>query len=347
MTTYDSGLLSLATADFNRDHNITYSDMAGLFNLAATESPTLTDSQLLTLNALIANPAATGMAQSTITAAQKVMVGISADTPSSTLLAFVNQYFPPLNSLAGLPATPYPYTTFTGMLYANSTPSNMDVAQGNLADCFLLSSLAATALHAPAMIESMIVPNTDGTWTVRFYNPTGQTFAPQTFIVNNMLPTIGGGNTAYAHVLKGVLWPAFIEKAYAQYSSVQEYNTAGQLITISDTYLNLNGNFGCSCFQALKQITGNSAIRIYTPDTANFSVIMAGIAAGSIVTFETSPIPAQGIVPNHAYYLVSYNQATGLYTLGNPYGPNNGWVTLTWSQIEASFFMVTVCPLTN
>ena len=49
-------------------------------------------------------------------------------------------------------------------------PSHNNEDQGELGDCYLISSLGTIADSSPAAIQNMFIDNGDGTWTVRFYD---------------------------------------------------------------------------------------------------------------------------------------------------------------------------------
>ena len=48
------------------------------------------------------------------------------------------------------------------------TPSHNDEYQGELGDCYFISSLGMIADNNPQAIENMFINNGDGTYTVRF-----------------------------------------------------------------------------------------------------------------------------------------------------------------------------------
>src|SRR5262249_53825994 len=85
-------------------------------------------------------------------------------------------------------------------LFAPGGRRYQDVAQGALADCWLMASLAEVAARNPYMIQSMFIDNGDGTWTVRFYD----NGSPDYVTVDNYLPS---GGYLYDHP-QGSLWAA-------------------------------------------------------------------------------------------------------------------------------------------
>ena len=79
-----------------------------------------------------------------------------------------------------------------------------DVTQGQLADCYLLSSLAAVAQARPDLIRNIIKQNSDGSYTVTFSIPIGGAIGSPRFVykhserVTSDFPANGAGGPAYA-----------------------------------------------------------------------------------------------------------------------------------------------------
>lgn len=122
-------------------------------------------------------------------------------------------------------------------------PKGSDTAQGALGDCYFIASMAAVANASPNSIKDAIKYNkaTD-TYTVRFFEESyGGTSKPVYITVDAFLPTVAGNRAdpAYAGEPGGKLWPAIMEKAYAQWKG--GYDAIG------------NGGYGA---QAMAEITG-------------------------------------------------------------------------------------------
>ena len=223
----------------------------------------------------------------------------------------------------------------TGTLFPHA-PVYSDVHQGNLGDCYLLSSLAETAQVDPSAITSMFINNGDGTYTVRFYH-NGQA---DYVTVNTALPVDSRGNYVFDNMgtsfhTSTVLWVALAEKAYAELNE-QGWVQTDPTEAGRNSYSALDGG---NMFQALTEITGmNGAYSLVSGNA-----FVQAYNAGSLITFGTVDQPVDpGVIGGHAYAVVSYNKATQQVTLFNPWGMNNGaapgLITLTFAQMQRDFF---------
>ena len=124
----------------------------------------------------------------------------------------------------------YTYEEYVGELFLArngvTAPSVADVDQGSLGDCYLIAAMGAVAASNPDVIRDMISYDAGaGLFTVTFQEmQRNGTFKPHTETVDSFLPTRRGTKrTAYAQSDQAfdpknqALWPAIIEKAYAQW----------------------------------------------------------------------------------------------------------------------------------
>lgn len=212
-------------------------------------------------------------------------------------------------------ATPYgqPET-----LYANGVGMG-DVNQGNIGDCFLLSSLMEVIRKKPQFISNMIHDNGNGTQTVRLYESSNgslaqwntTSFKPVYETVNDRTLSPGGVNAVPSQdTVNGVkeIWPQVIEQAYAQLN--------GGFMSIA------NGGNPQIAIETLTGRPGSVANGAF-----NFSMLQRIINAGCTMTFDTLPFGnlTNGLVSNHSYAYLSCNVAGpgGSQTtinLGNPWG---------------------------
>jgi hypothetical protein len=212
-------------------------------------------------------------------------------------------------------------------LYAPGGPSPLDVRQGGVGDCWLISSLAEVAARDPQDITSMITQLSPTTYSVRLYNPAG---VAQSFVVDNTLPTpVTGGAPIYDQPI-GALWPALVEKAYVEAASMGwVVNSITQAAKpCSDTYLDVNGG---DPGWALNAVTGLAYNEVTTASDPNWSA--ADIATtlstpGSLVVMGTMFGMGEdnGYVLDHAYAALGWTPGNygGKFTLMNPWNVSQG-----------------------
>ena len=215
------------------------------------------------------------------------------------------------------------YASFTSAgfsLFGPSGPTYSDVYQGNLGDCTVMAAMAEVAARNPAEISSMFINNGDGTYTVRFFNPKG---SPIYVTVNSLLP-VSGAFTIFAHPegLK-ILWPALLEKAYAQLN--EEGWLSGTLQPGVNSYTALDSGDAATSAAALSAISGSSSgCYNWNPSLFNESQgISMNWNAGDLIVLGTGDPEAYPLVPDHAYALIGINP-DGSFEFFNPWGLQGG-----------------------
>lgn len=132
------------------------------------------------------------------------------------------------------------YAAASGDLFpSDGVNAESDVVQGDDGDCWFLAALGTLVLHDPGFPARHITQNSNGTYTVTFY----QDGKPVDITVDGLLPTRSDGGTAYAQPADNSLWVAIYEKAYAQFKG---------------GYGSIDGGYGDT---GLKDLTGTSAWR--------------------------------------------------------------------------------------
>jgi hypothetical protein len=235
------------------------------------------------------------------------------------------------------PAAATAYSPAGGTLFGPNGPSYLDVQQGNEADCWLLASSAEVAARVPADIRNMFTY--DGTavengsqvavYSVRLYTSSG---VAEYVTVDTELPSGGGyydhpvgGTGAVNGSASPVLWPALLEKAYAEadgvgmettrVSGVNSYDALGNL---PDAY----GNTGGVAMWALHAITGQPT----SWENINLTDVVSAWNAGKLVVLCTQNPPNSFVQPHHYYALVGCIPSYSLFQVFNPYGTDaNNW----------------------
>ena len=190
-----------------------------------------------------------------------------------------------------------------------------DIHQGQIGDCFLLSSIGELALYDPAAISHMIAATGASTEAVTLYaTPQGgipgfsaTAFKPIVESVTNSFPADSVDNGATQDVTGNdkEIWPQVLEKAYAQanggYAGIQ--------------------NGGNPCI-ALQELTGHTATW-QSPSSATVASLMKDVQAGDLIVMDTGAgNAAYNLVGSHAYMFEGLQTAGGVTSvkLGNPWG---------------------------
>jgi hypothetical protein len=258
---------------------------------------------------------------------------LAAGCQSSRLSDLVAKWFLGADH-PGLPAGTT-YRATAGSLF-NGNPSNLNEIQGDLGDCYFISSLGSIADASPAAIQNMFIYNGDNTWTVRFYyNGTADYVT-----VDNMLPVNSAGQLVYADYgcsaasKSNTLWIPLAEKAYAQWNQTGKEGRDGQ-----NLYSSIAGGWMADVDA---QVLGHSATSYNLITGSDQAALVSAMNNKLAVTIGTdssnlsSDLLAYGLYGGHAYAIIGYNAAAGTFTLYNPWGCDQPNGALTWSQLQST-----------
>jgi Calpain family cysteine protease len=191
-----------------------------------------------------------------------------------------------------------------------------DINQGQMGDCFLLSSIGEIALLQPSFISNMIHVSGNGTETVTLYEASDgmlpawntSSFKPVSETVTNVFPTNSVNSGASQDVVGGEkeIWPQVLEKAVATLD--------GGYSAIAD---------GGSPLVAMEELTGR-AVSYATPTNLTLASLLSDVKANDLIVMDTKStgtLPS-GLVDNHAYMFegVTGSGASTTVHLGNPWG---------------------------
>jgi hypothetical protein len=221
------------------------------------------------------------------------------------------------------PQSSYTYQYFNQPLFANGIKPD-DVKQGQVGDCYFLSTLAAIANEQPNYLEDMFIDNGDNTFTVRFFNKGVADYVT----VDRYLPKAWWG-AAYANASQE-MWVALAEKAYAQLAESGWSRSA----TSTNSYTSISGGW---MSWVIPQVTGMSVGGKYVSTSSLTKDRLIELSNSNkllTVGFVYGTVEADGIVNGHAYTITSYDAATNKFFLRNPWGHTHA--SVTWEQLIAN-----------
>jgi fibronectin type 3 domain-containing protein len=209
-------------------------------------------------------------------------------------------------------------------------PLATDVNQGEVGDCYFLSTLAAFAGLQPKALQQMAVDMGDGTSVVEFVSNGTPVFVR----ISDSFPTGPFNGYLYAHPgSDGDIWVPVFEKAFAYFR------------TGANTYNSINAGWMGEVYSDLGVSSANFTPSAYS-DSNLYNILSNALASDDPVTLATSG-SAPNLVSDHAYTLVSvYKDSNGVthYVVRNPWGVqgdslenSGGYATLTYAQLCANF----------
>ena len=267
---------------------------------------------------------------------------LEADSTGAQLQLLVNKWFlgldhpNPHNAGAHGALT---YKSASGDLF-NGLPTYVQMDQGEDGDCYYLSAMTSITAKDPSKIVDMFIDNGDNTWTVQFF----QNNKPYFVTVDRMLPVDSQDVFVFANDEDrydnphNVLWPAFAEKAFAQYAEFGFLDTGGPK---TNSYGAINEGYPNMALQAILGRKVSSMIEI-EPKSSK-AMLRAFDKSQPVVLVTVENPPASHIVSDHVYAMVGYNPTTQIFELFNPWGihHNNtgkpGYNYLTFEEITHNF----------
>ncbi len=224
----------------------------------------------------------------------------------------------PTATTSAPPSTPTASATALYLLEPGDTSaiSINDIHQGQIGDCFLLSSIGEIALWHPSAIMNMISANADGTETVTLHlTANGQlptygttSFETTTVTVNNTFPSNAVNNGATQDVVNGVkeIWVQVLEKAVATLGGGYNYIANGGNPMI-----------------AMEELTGQSTSYM-SPSSLTLQILQTDNTAGDLIVMDTASSGSlpYGLYNDHAYMFQSVTVVNGtpMVQLANPWG---------------------------
>lgn len=261
---------------------------------------------------------------------------------------FLGTVAPPAEFTSDDTTTPLEYAAVQGSLIgsAGETPTNARIShidQGQFGNCAFLAALGAAfgqvssgdaESKSSSIIEDMIIPNGDGTYTVRFYSTSGNA---EYVTVDSRVVTQDGARLFGAKADKeyqvsnptnSAIWGPIVERAYAQWRGDR----------LNENGYNAIGN-GDNVTDPLMRVTGRNADYIRT-DSITFEQIQNALNSGEFVTAGTRPNASKDsnnlIVAGHAYSLTNaYTNESGQQRIivRNPWGVDGSYDSSTRQRV--------------
>jgi hypothetical protein len=215
-------------------------------------------------------------------------------------------------------------------LFASSGPSQFDVYQGALGDCWLLATLGSSAQTDQNSIRQTVVDLGDETYAVEL--------GGKYFRVDDDLPMRTSTSTTPCEAgfgREGCIWTPIVEKAYAFYRPNHGGFSTG-------SYSVLNGGFPKEAFEAIG--CSGFVSKSFTGGVGALNHIASELHLGKAVTVVIKTPSTSSLVGNHVYMVESVNYAmighrriAVSVVLRNPWGHDNkDFVNNTWASYDGN-----------
>ncbi|MDB5291269.1 MAG: Alkaline phosphatase [Phycisphaerales bacterium] len=250
-------------------------------------------------------------------------------TPPSNPVPLPGPLLPPVSPDPAVSNSSLHYQDFSSdPLFSAAGPSENDIYQGQVGDCWFLATLSAIAKTDPALIRNDVTAVGDGTFEVNLKH----SGVAATVRVDGLLPVTSWGTLAYAGLgAENSIWVAIVEKAYAT------------IRTSADSYDSMNSGWMDEAFYAFAKPSMTTS-RVYDGQ-ALLSAIQTDLTLNKAVVIGIGT-PADGapLIGSHAYtidHVITDSSGTAIgLVLRNPWGVdgagsdgvNDGYVTVTGQQ---------------
>ena len=208
------------------------------------------------------------------------------------------------------------YEWVRGELFVDGV-SKDDVVQGMIGNCYMVAGFAAVAQQQPDAIKNAITENRDGTFTVRFFEPSWGTGPAREVkvTIDGQLPTQYGGMRYGKGTDRTELWVPLLEKAYAQWKG--GYEAIGNGGSAGNVMAALTGRR--AGYDSLSPSRNEQEIFTKIKDTLAAG---KGVAAGTHGEDQEAMYTGTGIYAHHAYSITGTSEENGTryVHLRNPWG---------------------------
>ncbi len=254
------------------------------------------------------------------------------------------------------------YTTAGGKLFDSGAAGEPavhpnDISQGQLGDCFLVTSLAVAASQNPGLIQNAVKDNGDGTYTVTFYEKRGgflgigDSYQPVQIKVTPDFPVrevydketgkwVADGNAPHIGTGDNELWPRLIEKAYGQWKGDGNVTKGYDILN--------DGGQSQNVMEALAGTDSKSTTNMKKYSLAELGEMHKNGTAITLSSLDSTDGSKKGsynagsgqLHTNHAYWVESVDVANNKVVVRNPWGYNSSSthrIELTYDEFTKNF----------
>jgi hypothetical protein len=212
-------------------------------------------------------------------------------------------------------------------LYGRDIPHMDTIKQGRTGDCYFLATVGGLAFQAPQRLKSLIVENSDGSYSVTFPRHKTISVPPPTDCEIACYSDAGGDG----------LWLHVLEKAYALFK-----NKKGERTEALDMVIH-----GGSGGRMIMFLTGNVCTRYpnaVTDGATARRLLSQALAAKKVVNTGTT---------GHCLTVLSYDTVADNITIWNPWGTSvfykaagmkmkNGVFTMSFADFQKAFLSLLI-----
>ncbi len=221
-----------------------------------------------------------------------------------------------------------------------------DVTQGEVGDCYFLSSVASIASSDPAALGKLIKPAGDGQYDVQFFEKTRSGAKPVTVRVDGEIPLSKDGLVYAGSRDEKELWVSLVEKAFAKWQGGYEVINQGGYP--EDALYALTGRTS-DYVGDLQTAKPAKVWNLLTEATKDHRPMAAGTWSQDDFKLNYEKV---GLVDGHAYSVLGASEQDGkqMVTLRNPWGEqefgndgkNDGTFTMSFDDFRKYFGDLTV-----
>ncbi|WP_026123177.1 C2 family cysteine protease [Nocardiopsis chromatogenes] len=213
------------------------------------------------------------------------------------------------------------------------------IRQGDLGDCWVMATMGAMAVQNPGAIEDMIEENVNGTYTVTFPGH------PDPITVTPDLPVDARGDPGFASSNEDppVIWPAILEKAYAQmkggdYSRLEDWHAGSAMLTFGGDTADYAPDDWVPPWEDVTmdgladKFESGESITLSTPLNGDGYELVDNGGTGE----DGEEVP-DTLVSAHVYFVEDVDREAGTVTIRNPWGTEHPEIVLDIDEVNENF----------